>query len=245
MLEILRYAHVAVLTLDRPRRRNALGSDLISALRSAFRDVEVDDGVQAVILTGSPPGFCAGSDLKELSGVDVGEMCRHEQETGLLVRSIPLLSKPVIAAVEGFALGGGFVLATCCDIVVTAKCCRWHLPEVKLGWLPPWGQESLLARCTPSVARQLVLGIEPIDGCEALRLGIADYLAPENDVLTEALVLAHKLAALPRPAVGAVKRYFAMTRQEGRGDSEANRMFAEHCAHDSAKASLRKYGVEL
>jgi enoyl-CoA hydratase/carnithine racemase len=83
-----------------------------------------------------------------------------------------------------------------------------------------------------------------MDGAEAYRLGIADYLAPEGEALREIVALAHKLAALPAPAVDATKRYFSMNANEGRGDSEANRLFAENCLHETAKATLRSYGVK-
>jgi len=245
MLHETRDNRIAVLTIDRPHRRNALGSELVSGLGKVLRDLDSDHSVGAIILSGTPPGFCAGSDLKELGELSISDMCSHEEETGLLAQSIGLLTKPVIAAVEGFALGGGFVLAASCDIVVTAESCRWHLPEVTIGWIPPWGLESLLSRCTLVVARQLVWGSEPINGSEAFRLGVADYLAAEGEAIKKATALAHKLASLPAHAVAATKRYFSMTVDAGRGDPEANKLFAENCHHETAKTTLRKYGARV
>ena len=245
MLTAKRDATVAILIIDRPDRRNALGSELIAKLDAAFQSLDKDDGVNATVLGAAPPGFCAGSDLKELGKMNLQEMCRHEAVTAALARSIALLSKPVIAAVEGFALGGGFALATSCDLIVTTEDCRWHMPEVSIGWIPPWGLESLVARCGPVTARRLAWGPEPIDGSEAHHLGIADYLAPEGEALNEAVALAHRLAALPSPAVAATKQYFALA-AAGNGeprDSEANRMFAENCRYEVAKTTLKKYGV--
>jgi len=245
MLHESRDNRIAVLTIDRPNRRNALGKELVSALGKVLQNVDSDDSIGAIILTGTPPGFCAGSDLKELSELSINDMRSHEEETGLLAQSIGLLTKPVIAAVEGFALGGGFVLAAACDSVVTTENCRWHLPEVTIGWIPPWGLESLLSRCTLVVARQLVWGAEPINGSEAFRLGVADYLAPEGDAVKKATAIAHKLASLPAQAVAATKRYFAMTVDAGRGDSEASKLFAENCHQETAKTTLRKYGARV
>jgi len=245
---LLRTAHessVAILTIDRPTRRNAIGSELISQLDTTFRTLDRDDATRAIVLTGSAPGFCAGSDLKELGTMDLGGMCHHEAVTAALARSIALLAKPVIAAVEGFALGGGFALATSCDLIVTTPICRWHMPEVTIGWIPPWGLESLVARCGPVRARRLAWGSEPIGGNEAFRLGVVDYVVPEGAALREAAALAGRLAGLPGPAVAATKQYFAQA-IAGMGeprDAEANRMFADNCRHDVAKATLKKYGV--
>ncbi|MGB3290235.1 MAG: enoyl-CoA hydratase/isomerase family protein, partial [Burkholderiaceae bacterium] len=133
---------VAVLTIDRPNRRNALSEETVLTLKRHLKEIEADPSIRATILTGSAPGFCAGSDLKELGNMDLAGMCEHEADTGLFCRSISQMRKPVIAAVEGFALGGGFVLASSCDLIVSSASCRWHLPEVQIGWIPPWGLET-------------------------------------------------------------------------------------------------------
>lgn len=246
MLNSTLEGRVGVLTIDRPNRRNSLGSELIAQLGSELRRLDGRPDVGSVIVTGSAPGFCAGSDLKELSAANLQEMCRHEDDTAALARSIALLSKPVIAAVEGFAIGGGFALAASCDVVVTHASCRWHMAEVTIGWIPPWGLEALVARCGLPKARLLVWGAEPITGTEAVRLGVADYLAAEGEVLKDALLWAHKFAGLPPVAVAAAKRYFSkiLAEQAERGDSEATRIFAENCAHETAQATLRKYGAK-
>jgi enoyl-CoA hydratase/carnithine racemase len=174
-------------------------------------------------------------------------MGEHEAVTAAFARSISQLSKPVIAAVEGFAMGGGFALATSCDIVVTSSACRWHLPEVQIGWIPPWGLEPLTARVGAVAARRLTWGAEPIDGTEAHRLGVADYLAPAGGALGIATSLAERLAALPASAVASTKRYYAplvVGTAESR-DAEANRLFLEDCQHEVARATLAKYGVKL
>jgi enoyl-CoA hydratase/carnithine racemase len=238
---------VAVLTIDRPHRRNAIGVALVEALFAEFTRLDRDPSVHAIMLTGRAPGFCAGSDLKELANVDLAGMCAHEAHTAALARSIALLEKPVVAAVDGFALGGGFVLAISCDVVVTAPAARWHLPEVTIGWIPPWGLQALVARVGPVAARRLTWGAEAFDGVEAHRLGIADYLAGPNESLLDAgLARAQALAALPPPAVASVKHFFAPL-VGGAGetfDAWANRLFAADCGHMVAQQTLKRFGVK-
>jgi enoyl-CoA hydratase/carnithine racemase len=247
MLNVRLDSPLAVVSIDRPRRRNALASELVLKLGSALRDLDHKGDVRAILLHGAPPGFCAGSDLKELATMSLAEMCDHEADTAAFARSIPHLSKPVIAAVEGFAIGGGFALATSCDLVVTHPESQWHLTEVKIGWIPPWGLEPLTARVGPIRAKRLTWGSEPIDGTEALRLGVADYLVPKGLVMDEAVALGRRLSDLPPPAVAATKRYYAPLiagTAEAR-DQEANRLFSENCQHETAKATLSKFGVTL
>jgi enoyl-CoA hydratase/carnithine racemase len=247
MLNVQLDLPVAVVTISRPQRRNALGAELVLKLGSALRDLDRRDDIRAVLLEGSPPGFCAGSDLKELASMSLAEMCDHEADTAAFARSIPYLSKPVIAAVEGFAIGGGFALATSCDLVVTHPESHWHLTEVKIGWIPPWGLEPLTARVGPVRARRLTWGSEPINGTEAFQLGVVDYLAPIGKVMDQAVALGRRLAELPAPAVAATKRYYAPLvagTAEAR-DQEANRLFSENCQHETAKATLTKFGVRI
>lgn len=245
MLNARQEGPIAVLTIDRPARRNSICVELVHTLRATLRRYDGDPDVKAIVLTGAAPGFCAGSDLKELATLDLAGMSAHESDTAALAREIALIGKPVIAAVDGLALGGGFVLATSCDVVVTARAARWHLPEVTIGWIPPWGLETLIARLGPVTARRLTWGGEPLDGDEAYRIGVADYLADSN-VVAEALAVAGRLAALPGPAVAATKRYFSLAaaRQGEAGDALANRMFIENCGHEAAKSTLKKFGVK-
>ncbi|MGZ2747502.1 enoyl-CoA hydratase/isomerase family protein [Burkholderia stagnalis] len=237
---------VNILTIDRPRRRNALGAELIVMLKAALHAADENDDVRAIVLTGSEPGFCAGSDLKELGTMSMAGMREHESVTAALARSISMLRKPVVCAVSGFALGGGVALAAACDLVVTTATCRWHMPEVKIGWIPPWGLQFLLGRCTPATARRLAWGVEVIDGKEAERLGLADYVTSDASAVPMALDVANTLASYPLPAVTATKRYFRdsfAVNGEIR-DAEANLLFAENCEHPVAKATLDAFGVK-
>ncbi len=246
-LTIERRGPVAIARIERAARRNALGDALVAELRRTLQRHDEDDGIGATVLTGAPPGFCAGSDLKELGSMSLAEMCAHEARTAAFCREIAALRKPVLAAVEGFALGGGFVLAASCDVVVTSRSARWSLPEVEIGWIPPWGLESLVNRVGLSRARQLVWGGRPFLGEEAVRLGLADHLAEDGGASELAIELATNLARLPREAVASTKVYFATkaARDGEGGDLLASRLFREDCRHPAAQATLRKFGVKV
>jgi enoyl-CoA hydratase/carnithine racemase len=239
---------IAILTIDRPERRNALGQQLIEELFTELDRADRDPAVRVIVLTGSAPGFCAGSDLKELAGTDLAGMGAHEARTAALARSIALMNKPVVAGIEGFALGGGFVLAVSCDVVVSEPSARWHLPEVAIGWIPPWGIQALVARVGPVTGRRLVWGADPIDGREAHRLGIADYLAEPGETTRDAAHrVATRLAALPAQAVASTKQFFApLVSGQGESlDAWANRLFLADCGHPAAKATLNRFGVRV
>ncbi|WP_208626063.1 enoyl-CoA hydratase/isomerase family protein [Paraburkholderia susongensis] len=243
---IVNMGNVRQLTLNRPERRNALDGDSIAKLEQALLQADRDPGVRAIVLSGAPPAFCSGSDLKELAMMSIQEMCDSESETARVARSIVALSKPVIAAVEGFALGGGFVLAISCDIVVSASNVRWHLPEVPNGWLPPWGLQALLARVGPVRARLLTWAAEAMNGVEAHRLGIADYLSEPGDADQTALALADRLAALPPDAVASTKRFFEpfVSLDGERLDKLASRHFAGNCEGGAAQNIFSKFKVK-
>ena len=209
-------------TRPRRRRRRDRGfGDRARLLRRQRSEGTGDDGHRADV---------------RARGRDGADRARHR-----------FLEKPVIAAVSGFALGGGVGLAVGCDLIVTHPECRWHMPEVPNGWLPPWALASLSARVGPVTARRLVWASEPITGTEAYELKLADYLVPQADVENEAIAVAERLAALPRVAVASTKRFFAplINGSAEASDMLANRIFAENCQDDASKATLRKFGMKV
>jgi enoyl-CoA hydratase/carnithine racemase len=245
MLDVSRRGPLGIVSLRRPERRNAMDHELVAGLGTAFRGLDTDSGVTAIILRGEPPGFCAGSDLKFIGRLSLEDMCRFEAETGDMARLIGLLTKPVIAAVEGFALGGGFILAASCDLVVSASNARWHLPEVPIGWLTPWGLQALVARVGAVAARRLCFATEPLDGREASRLGVVDHLAEAGQATDVAQALGARLSALPRQATSSVKRFFmpAISGMSEVLDMQANAAFAADCSHPVARATLERFGA--
>lgn len=235
---------VARLTIDRSHRRNAMDRDLVESMRKTLLALDRDDRVGAIVLAGTQPGFCAGSDLKFISALDLDEMCRFEQECGDLGRLIGFIDKPVVAAVELFAIGGGFTLATCCDVVVAGRNSTWSLPEVPHGWLTPWGLQSLVARVGTARARTLCFCLSSLTGSEAQAIGVVDIVCEDGEALATATRTAERLAGLPRPAVAATKRFFASHGTGGNAeamDFEANRLFHQNCLADAAMATLGKF----
>jgi enoyl-CoA hydratase/carnithine racemase len=244
MLDVSTQGRIGIVSLNRPERRNAMDRELVAALAEALRRLDADSETAVVVLTAEPPGFCAGSDLKFIGRLSLEEMCRFEAETGDMARLIGFVSKPVIAAVEGFALGGGFILAASCDLVVSSDTARWHLPEVPIGWLTPWGLGALVARVGPVVARKLCFASEVFDGREAKRLGVVDHLAEPGHANEVAIALAERMAALPAAAAAATKRFF-MPDILGNAevlDVKANEIFAGNCRHPVARATLERFG---
>lgn len=246
-LAIERSGDVSILRIERAHRRNALGDALVAELQRALQANDEDTSVGATVVTGVAPGFCAGSDLKELGAMSLAEMVEHEARTARFCRGIATLRKPVLAAVEGFALGGGFVLAASCDVVVTSRTARWHLPEVQIGWIPPWGLETLTNRVGLARARQLVWGARAFHGEEAARLGVADHAVAEGEALAEAVAMGADLCRLPREAVASTKLYVATqaARDGEGGDHLASHLFRDDCRNPVAQATLKKFGVKL
>ncbi|MDN3518814.1 enoyl-CoA hydratase/isomerase family protein [Aquisalimonas lutea] len=235
---------VAVLALDRPQRRNALSTALVEALDEALTGAAQDPEVGAIVLTGASPGFCAGSDLGEMGRCsDEAALAEHQRYPGAVARRLGLLDKPVVAAVEGFAFGGGFILAVSCDLVVTADDAVWNLAEVPNGFLPPWGLTALAARVGPVTARRLTWGFERLDGTTVQALGAADYVVPGGGALERALAVAAQLAALPPAAVAATKRFYQPMMDAGAEsrDAAALRAFVENCREPGARALLNRY----
>jgi enoyl-CoA hydratase/carnithine racemase len=234
---------VTVLRLNRPSVRNALNSALVDRLETALLGLDDDPEVRAVVLTGSPPGFCAGSDLTELAGLAVSERVRHEARAGCLARTLQRLGTPVVAAVEGFALGGGFLLATSCDVVISAGHARWQLPEVGLGWVPPWGLHSLLSRVGPSAARRLTWGEQPLSGRQAHRIGVVDEVSEPGQSVRRAMEVARRLAALPPNAVSSTKRALADASAGAAEnlDARTSWMFGLDCYSSSAQLSFARF----
>jgi enoyl-CoA hydratase/carnithine racemase len=198
---------VATVTLDRPEALNAISTELALALAVAMEPLGTDPGVRAVVLTGAGErAFCVGADLKQRAGFDDhGWFVQREafRRGFAAVRRCPL---PTVAAVAGFALGGGTELALACDLVVAATDATFGLPEVRLGLVPAGGGTQLLARRVGrSVARDLVLTGRRVPAGEALALGLVDRVVAPAEVLAAATALAAEIAANAPTAVRMAK----------------------------------------
>ncbi|WP_340314547.1 enoyl-CoA hydratase/isomerase family protein [Rhizorhabdus argentea] len=230
---------VLIVTLDRPDERNAMSDALVESLLSLLDSAEAQSA-GAILLAGAGRGFCAGSDLVGLAAMDMAARRAFEAASGLLARRIVAHPRPVIAAVHGFAIGGGLTLAAACDIVVSTAAAKWSLPEVPIGLFPAWGLEPVERRVGHARARRLAFGLDTLDGATAAQWGLVDMVA--EDALTDAAAIAERLAAMPASQIAAVKDYFAVIRSGAPADEAANRHFIAACDTAAAAESFERYG---
>ncbi|MHB8586897.1 MAG: enoyl-CoA hydratase/isomerase family protein [Thermoplasmatota archaeon] len=199
---------VRTLTLNRPSARNALNAGLVGALRDALRDANRDAAVRCILLTGTPPAFCAGGDVRwmqERAGAPDATKRAQETAFGALARDLLRLEKPIVAAVNGDAYGAGMALAILSDAVVIARNARLGATFSRVALVPDTGASWALPRLVGlRAARRLVLLGDPVDAEEALRLGLVD--AVSDDALAQATSLAERLAQGPTKALALAKR---------------------------------------
>jgi enoyl-CoA hydratase/carnithine racemase len=201
-------AHVAELIMNRPEALNALSTNQVRRIGDAANQLAADDQVSVVIISSAlERAFCVGADLKERRGVSNDDLLRQRQpfqEAFGALRAVPV---PMIAAVEGFALGGGCELALCCDLIIASATATFGLPEVGLGLIPGEGGTQLLPRRIGlNKATDLVLTGRRVDAEEAQQLGLADRLVPEGAARSSALALAQQIAAKSPVSLRAAKR---------------------------------------
>jgi len=209
---------VGLVTLNRPKALNALSSALMAELNEALDGFEADDAVGAAVITGSERAFAAGADIKEMAGLDF--VSAYAGDFIAPWERITRMRKPVIAAVAGYALGGGCELAMMCDFILAADTAKFGQPEIALGVIPGSGGTQRLARFVGKAkAMEMCLTGRMMDAEEAERAGLVSRVVPAADLLDEALRTAEKIAGLSRPAVlmakEAVNRAFETTLGEG------------------------------
>jgi enoyl-CoA hydratase/carnithine racemase len=196
---------VAVVTLNRPEKLNALSREVLGDLLEVLEAVSRDPEVRAVVIAGAGRGFCAGADVSEFTK-DLREVGEFIDLGRRVFELLETMGKPVVAAVHGFALGGGFELALSCDLIVAAEGTQLGSPEINLGIVPGWGAtQKLLATVGPYKTRELVLLGDRITAEEALRLGIVNRVVPVDRVLDEAVAVARRLAEKSPVALAAAK----------------------------------------
>jgi enoyl-CoA hydratase/carnithine racemase len=194
--------NVAVITMKRAQKRNALNLEMRSGLRSAFDQFESDPNLRCAVLTGEGPVFCAGADLKELSDKSQGVI---PAEYNQLLGSGPPLSKPVIAAVHGPALAGGFYLAQCCDLCIASDDATFGITEARRGRGAPWAVD--LAGMVPQrIMMELLVTAEPISAQRAFEVGLVNRVTSASELLASALDMAEVIARNAPLSVSAGKR---------------------------------------
>ena len=211
--------NVGVITLNRPRALNALSGPLMDELGRALDEFEADDGIGCVVLTGSEKAFAAGADIREMQNKSYMDAYKEDFITSSWER-LSRTRKPTVAAVAGFALGGGCELAMMCDIIIAAETAQFGQPEITLGIIPGSGGTQRLPRVVgKSKAMDMCLTGRMMDAQEAERAGLVARVVPAERLLEEAMGAAEKIASLSRPAVMMVKesinRAYETTLAEG------------------------------
>jgi len=205
-----REEEIALITFNRPEKRNALNLQMMNEIEMALNDAEEESEIKAIILTGGSQFFISGTDIEFLLGegeaLTPQRMYETHSQTQVVYRHLSIIRKPTIAAMAGYALGGGLELALCCDFRIAAENTRIGTPEIKLGILPGAGGTQRLSRMIGiTKAKELILTGEPILAEEAYQLGLLNRVVPAKDLLNEAKAFARRFQSLPAFAVEIVK----------------------------------------
>jgi 2-(1,2-epoxy-1,2-dihydrophenyl)acetyl-CoA isomerase len=202
-LLVERRDRVAVLTLNRPQKMNALQAETVDQLRQSLQEAAADEAIGAAVITGAGRGFCAGADL-EFADPDVRRLLREHYAP--LIEAMGELELPIVAAINGTVAGVGISIALACDIALAAAEAKFVLAFTRVGLIPDGGMTWVLPRLLGRArAFELMALSKRLDAPEALELGLVNRLAKSDDLLDEALALAAELAAGPR-AIGLLKR---------------------------------------
>jgi enoyl-CoA hydratase/carnithine racemase len=226
LLSLERRDEVAVVTLQRPEKRNALSIELRVELAEAFDALGADDQVGAIVLTGAPPAFCSGMDTSQFGG----DRANREELVETSIRSFRAVGncpKPVVAAVNGAALAGGFALALLCDLRLAAEEASFGFPELPRG-IPPSYAAARAALPAP-LAAELTLTGRLLDAAGAERMGIISSVYPADELMPRAVELAGRIASGPRGAIAETKRRILLDRERTIGHlfAEEERLLRE------------------
>tara|TARA_R110002072_G_scaffold129077_1_gene267377 strand:+ start:147 stop:923 length:777 start_codon:yes stop_codon:yes gene_type:complete len=218
-IEVETQGHVGVVRLNRPKALNALCDALIAELGEALDTFEADDNIGCIVLTGSEKAFAAGADIKEMAGKSYMDAYLADFITNGWER-VTTCRKPVVAAVAGYALGGGCELAMMCDFIIAADNAKFGQPEITIGTIPGAGGTQRLTRFVgKSKAMEMVLTGRMMDAEEAERAGLVSRVVPAESLMEEALQAASTISGLSRPVVmmakEAVDRAYETTLSEG------------------------------
>jgi enoyl-CoA hydratase len=244
-LVIERVNHVVRLRLNRPTVLNALNFRLVRQLAKTLEQLDQDDEVRVVIITGNKKAFAAGADIREMAEATSADlMAERYLSSWLRIRNF---SKPLIAAVSGFALGGGCELALCCDLIVATETARFGQPEILLGIMPGAGATQRLTRTLGKAkAMELVLTGKSIGAKEALDYGLVNQVVPIDELETASLALAEEIAVKPPLAVRLAKqsilKAFDLSLEDGLHFEQNNfaLLFATEDQREGMKAFIEK-----
>ena len=234
---------VGTIRLDRPKM-NAIDEQLHQEVRAAAMEASERGDVRAVVIYGGERVFAAGADIKAMSRIDGSAMTAWARELQNSFRTVASIPKPVIAAITGYALGGGYELALCADFRVLGASAKIGQPEIQLGIIPGAGGTQRLARLVgPAKAKDLVFTGRHVEAEEALEIGLADAVVPDDEVYSTAVAMARKFAAGPPLALAAAKRAVdeGLDVPLSQGLELESRLFAELFDTEDQKIGMRSF----
>lgn len=233
---------VGIIRLNRPQALNALSRQLIAEMNGALDVFEADNAIGSIILTGSETAFAAGADIREMRDRTYVDLIEADFVADW--ERLSRVTKPVVAAVAGFALGGGSELALMCDIVIAAETAKFGQPEITLGLMPGAGGTQRLARAAGKAkTMDMVLTGRMIGAAEAERIGIVARIVPPEALMAEALTVAARIASLSRPSVKLAKEAVNRAFETGLADGirTERRLFQSLFATEDAKEGMAAF----
>jgi len=236
------HGHVGLITLNRPQAMNALNNQLMRELMDALEAFDKNDDVGAMVITGNEKAFAAGADIKEMADKSIQQMMDSDH-TAVFGR-IRTIQKPVIAAVSGWALGGGCEIALSCDMIVASESAKFGQPEINIGVIPGAGGTQRLARAVgKEIAMEMILNDRRLTAQEAYRFGMVNRVAPVEAYLEEALRLAEEIASRAPIAVRAAKKMInqSFERTLSDGLAEEKQVFYNLFATEDQKEGMKAF----
>ena len=235
-------SRVGLVTLNRPQAMNALNNRLMGELMDALASFDRNDDIRVMVITGNEKAFAAGADIKEMADKSIGEMMDSDHIA--VFGRIRTIRKPVIAAVSGWALGGGCEVALSCDMIVASDSARFGLPEVTIGVIPGAGGTQRLTRAVgKALAMEMILNNRTLTAQEALQFGLVNHLATVETYLEEALKLANEVASRAPLAIRAAKKMInqAYERTLSEGLKDEKQEFYNLFASEDQKEGMRAF----
>ena len=233
---------VGLVTLNRPGAMNALNNTLTRELMDALEAFDNDDAVGAMVITGNQKAFAAGADIKEMADKTVREM--YDNDPIANFGRIRAIRKPVIAAVSGWALGGGCEIAMSCDMIVASETAKFGQPEITIGVIPGAGGTQRLTRAVgKAIAMEMILNNRTLSAAEALQFGLINRIVPAEAYLDEALKLAEEVASRAPAAIRSAKKMINQAYEQFLGEalSEEKKEFYNLFTTEDQKEGMRAF----
>jgi len=237
-----RRGRIGLVTLNRPKAMNALNNQLMREVMDALETFDKDDNIGAMVITGNDKAFAAGADIKEMADKTLQQMMVSDHIAAF--GRIRTIQKPVIAAVSGWALGGGCELALSCDMIVASDSAQFGQPEINIGVIPGAGGTQRLTRAVgKALAMEIILNDRKLNAQEALQYGLVNRVAPVSDYLNEALKLAEEIASRAPLAVRAAKKMINASYESFLTDglAEEKQVFYNLFASEDQKEGMRAF----